>query len=361
MDLEEIRYWIGFGLIYGIGAAKFTLLEDYFGELGRAWHASSAQLRASGLDAKSVEAISIARPFISLGTEIEKLRRYRVCVLTRKDADYPIRLREIDYPPPLLYVRGSLLPQDENSIAIVGTRHMTTYGQQATEDIATNMAHNGITVVSGLARGIDSVAHRAALDAGGRTIAVAACGVDMVYPSEHVELGRRIIDQGALVSEFPLGTKPKAEHFPQRNRVMSGISLGVLVVEAGVKSGSLITAHFASEQNREVFAIPGNIYSRSSQGTNALIQEGAKLVRNCADIMEELNLNAVAEQLEMRELAIATDTETFLLSHLSKDGSSIDDVCQRSGLPVSTVSGLLTMLELKGLARRMGNANYAPA
>ncbi|MDY6833518.1 MAG: DNA-processing protein DprA [Chloroflexota bacterium] len=361
MDSEEVKYWIGFGLIYGIGAAKFALLEDYFGELGRAWHASPAQLRASGLDAKSVEAIHTARSSISLETEIDKLRRYRVRVLTHKDTAYPARLREIDYPPPLLYVRGTLLSQDENSVAIVGTRHMTTYGQQAAEYIATDMAHNGITVVSGLARGIDSVAHRAALDAGGRTIAVAACGVDMVYPSEHVELGRRIVAQGALVSEFPLGTKPKAEHFPQRNRVMSGISLGVLVVEAGTKSGSLITAHFASEQNREVFAIPGNIYSHSSQGTNALIQEGAKLVRNCTDIMEELNLNVVAEQLEMRELVTATDTETLVLSHLSKDGSSIDDVCQRSGLPVSTVSGLLTMLELKGLARQVGNANYAPA
>jgi DNA processing protein len=260
--------------------------------------------------------------------------------------------------PILIYVRGTLIREDECAVGVVGTRHPSVYGRQAAEEITKELARNKVTIVSGLAAGIDAVAHRATLDAGGRTIAVCGCGLDMVYPSNHATLARQIMERGALVSEFPLGTRPKAEHFPQRNRIISGMSLGVLVVEAGEESGALLTAHRALEQNRDVFAIPGSIFSPLSAGTNYLIQQGAKLIRNCEDILEELNLNMVPHQLEMRELVAPTDTEAQVLMHLTKEATHIDTLCRISGLPTPTVTSTLAMLELKGLARQVGGMNY---
>jgi len=358
MDLNEARYWVGFSLIPGIGRVKLSLLEAYFGDLAGAWHAPAGELRSAGLDAKSAEAVVALRGRISLDDELEKLKRYKVTVITADDPGYPRRLREIYDYPPLLYVRGELVPEDEWAVAVVGTRRASVYGRQVTEGIVADLARNRITVISGLAKGIDCIAHQTALENGGRTIAVAACGLDVVYPSDHVALARQIMEQGALVSEFPLGTTPKAEHFPQRNRIISGMSLGVLVVEAGEKSGALITAHWAVEQNRDVFAVPGSIFAVASKGTNRLIQEGAKLVSNCADILEELNLTMVAQQLEMKEPVATTDTESQLLDYLSREATHIDDVCRHTGLPISTVAGTLTMLELKGLAKQIGGMNY---
>jgi DNA processing protein len=229
------------------------------------------------------------------------------------------------------------------------------------EGIAGDLARSGVTIISGLARGIDSVAHRSALDAGGRTIAVFACGLDIVYPAENLRLAQAIMERGALVSDYPLGTRPKAEHFPRRNRIMSGMSLGTLVVEAGEESGALITARLALEQNREVFAVPGSILSPSSRGTNRLIQDGAKLVRGVKDILEELNLTAVPQQLEMREVVPADETESLVLKRLSAEPTHIDEVCRQSGLPVSTVSSTLAIMELKGMVRQVGGMNYVLA
>ena len=361
MDLNEVKYWVGFNLIPGIGQKRFSLIESYFGDLGMAWQASADELRSAGLDAKSVEAILALRPRISLDDELEKLERYKVKVITRNDPAYPPRLKETYEPPPLLYVRGSLIPEDEWAIAVVGTRRASVYGRQVTEEIAADLARNKITVISGLAKGVDSAAHRAALEAGGRTLAIAGCGLDMVYPSDHVTLARQIMEHGALISEFPLGTRPKPEHFPQRNRIMSGMSLGVLVVEAGETSGALITARWALEQDREVFAVPGSIFSPHSRGANRLIQEGAKLVRNCADILEELNLTMAVQQLEMKEIVPTTDTEAQVLRYLSKEATHIDDLCRHSGLPIAAVSSTLTMLELKGLAKQAEGMNYVLA
>jgi len=358
MDLNEAKYPVGFTMIPGIGRIKLSLLEAYFGDLERAWHAPHDELASAGLDAKSAEAVTSLRGEISLDDEIKKLKRYNVAVLVSDDPGYPARLKEIFDYPPLLYVRGTLVPEDEWALGVVGTRRASAYGKQAAEEIAADLARNRITIVSGLAKGIDCIAHQTALQNGGRTIAVAACGLDMVYPSEHVNLARQIMDQGALVSEFPLGTKPKAEHFPQRNRIISGMSLGVLVVEAGDKSGAIITANWAVEQNRDVFAVPGSIFSPASKGTNRLIQEGAKLVRNYTDILEELNLTAVAYQLEMEELVDMTDAEAELLSYLSGEATHIDDVCRQSGQPIATVASTLAMLELKGMAKQVGGMNY---
>jgi DNA processing protein len=292
---------------------------------------------------------------------MERLHRYKVKAFACEDPGYPAKLKEIYDYPPVLYVRGNLPVQDEPCLAVVGTRRPTIYGRQVTEEIVADLARSKITIVSGLARGIDSVAHRAALDTGGKTIAVFASGLDIVYPGENAKLAQSIMEQGALVSEYPLGVRPKAENFPLRNRIMSGLSLGVLVVEAGERSGALITAHQAVEQNREVFAIPGSILSPTSKGTNRLIQEGAKLVRDYADILEELNLTIVVQQMEIKEFSPADEVESAILRQLTPEPSHIDEICRRSGLPMPEVSSTLAMLELKGIAKQVGNMNYVLA
>lgn len=358
MGNSNIKYWVGFNSIPGIGHVRFTQLENHFGELEEAWKATPAELKVAGLDSNLVNAITTLRAKISLEAEMEKLERHSVKALTYHDPQYPARLREIYDYPPVLYVRGNLLPADDWCLAVVGTRRATVYGRQVTEEIVTDLARSKITIVSGLAKGIDSIAHQSALAAGGRSIAIFACGLDMVYPSENVNLARSIMENGALISEYPLGTRPRAENFPRRNRIMSGISLGVLVTEADETSGAMITAHLALEQNREVFAIPGSILSPASRGANRLIQEGAKLVRDYKDILEELNLTAVAHQIEMREVIPTSDTESLLMQQLSAEPAHIDEVCRKSSLPISTVSSTLAMMELKGLVKQVGAMNY---
>ncbi len=358
---EDIKYWVGFNNIPGIGRVRLTQLEDYFGNLGDAWRASPGELKRASLDSAALRAITHWRPKVSPEEEIKKLERYGVKVLTCNDPTYPSRLKQIYDYPPVLYIRGSLLPEDEWCLAVVGTRRASVYGKQVTEEIVTDLAQSKITIVSGLAKGIDTVAHQSALAAGGRSLAVFACGLDMVYPSENTSLARSIMERGALISEYPLGTRPRAENFPRRNRILSGLSLGVLLTEAGETSGALITAHMALEQNREVFAIPGSILSPVSRGTNHLIQEGAKLVRDYTDILEELNLTAVARQIEMREVLPESETESTLLKQLSAEPTHIDEVCRSSGLPAATVSGTLAMMELKGLVKQVGTMNYVLA
>jgi len=358
---QDIKYWVGYSLIPGIGRVRFAQLENAFGSLEAAWAAPAAELSHAGLDSRAVRAITSGRPGINLDAEMEQLDRYGVTVITYHDGGYPSRLREIYDYPPLIYIRGSLLPEDEWCLAVVGTRRSTTYGRQVAEELVADLAASGITIASGLARGIDTVAHRSALNTNGRTIAVFACGLDVVYPAENADLARSIITQGALISEYPLGTKPRAENFPRRNRIMSGMSLGVLVVEAGESSGAMITAGLALEQNREVFAVPGSILSPASRGTNHLIQEGAKLVRQYTDILEELNLTVVARQREVRGIIPASGTESALLQQLTAEPTHVDEVCRRSGLPVATVSSTLAMMELKGLVKQVAPMNYVLA
>jgi DNA processing protein len=356
--MSDLKYWVGFSRIQGIGRAKFSQLESYFGDLRHAWEASAAELKAAGLDAKSIETIVATRPQISPDAELERLERNHINALTWNDPAFPAKLKEIYDAPPILYVRGNITPEDEWTIAVVGTRRATIYGREVTERLVTELVRNRITIVSGLARGVDSIAHRTALEVGGRTIAVFACGLDTVYPPENVKLAQSIIEHGALVSEYPLGIKPKKEHFPLRNRIMSGLSLGVLVTEGDVDSGALITVKWALEQNREVFAVPGNIFSPASRGVNRLIKEGAKLVSDVQDILEELNLTMIPKQLEMRALVPENETESLILKHLSFEPTHIDEVCRSSCLPIATVSSTLAMMELKGLVRQMGGMNY---
>jgi DNA processing protein len=355
---DELKYWVAFSGVAGVGRVRIYQLKEFFGSLQDAWKAPEGKLKQAGLDSRSVDALLTLRSRISLDGEMEQLERHGVQALVCEDHVYPPRLKEIYDYPPVLYVKGSLPTQDEPYLAVVGTRRPTVYGRQVTEEVVTDLTHSKITIVSGLARGIDSVAHRAALDAGGKTIAVFASGLDVIYPRENARLAQAIMEHGALLSEHPLGVKPRPESFPLRNRIMSGLSLGVLVVEAGERSGALITAHQAVEQNREVFAIPGSILSPASQGTNRLIQEGAKLVRNYTDILQELNLTMIAQQAETREFSPANDIEAAILGQLGPEPNHIDEICRRSGLTIPEVSSTLAMLELRGIARQVGNMNY---
>lgn len=358
---RELKYWVGFSKVPGIGRVKLARLRENFPTLEEAWQAPAKELERAGLDSKLAEVICSLRLKIHLDAEMEKLQQYKVKVLTCESPEYPWRLKEIYDYPPVLYVRGSLLPEDEICLAVVGTRRATVYGRQVTEEIVTDLVHNKITIVSGLAKGIDSIAHRSALEAGGRTIAVFGCGLDIVYPAENVRLARDIMEHGALISEYPLGTKPKADNFPRRNRIMSGMSLGVLVIEADETSGAMITAEQALQQDREVFAVPGSILSPASRGTNRLIKEGAKLVQSYLDILEELNLTIMAQQLEMKEFTSVDETESQLLKQISHEPTHIDDICRASGLTAPVVSSTLAMMELKGIVKQVGNMNYVLA
>jgi DNA processing protein len=355
----DIKYWVGFNNIPGIGRVRLGQLQSYFGNLELAWHASPGDMKKAGLDSAGLRSISQWRDKISPDAEMEKLERRHVQVLNCNDAEYPHRLKEIYDYPPVLYIKGSILPEDDWCLAVVGTRRATIYGKQVTEEIVTDLARSKITIVSGLAKGIDTIAHRSALKACGRTLAVFASGLDIIYPAENESLAGDIIEHGAIISEYPLGARPRAENFPRRNRILSGLSLGVLVTEADEDSGAIITARDALEQDREVFALPGSVLSPASRGTNRLIQMGeAKLVRTHTDILEELNLTAVARQIEMREILPETETESILIGHLGAEPCHIDEVCQKSGLPAAAVSSTLAMLELKGMVKQVGTMNY---
>ncbi len=334
-------------------------LEKHFTSLETAWKASLGEIKRAGLDSPALRSIEQWRDRIDPDAEMEKLERQHIQVITYIDEGYPRRLKEIYDYPPILYIKGSLLPEDEWCLAVVGTRRATIYGKQVTEEMVTDLVKSKITIVSGLAKGIDTVAHRTAIQGGGRTLAVFACGLDVIYPAENNNLAKDIMEHGALISEYPLGAKPHAENFPRRNRILSGLSIGVLVTEADEDSGAMITAHDALEQDREVFAVPGSILSSSSRGTNHLIQAGeAKLVNKYTDILEELNLTTVARQIEMSEILPETETETLLIKQLSAEPSHIDEVCRKSGLPAATVSSTLAMMELKGLVKQIGTMNY---
>ena len=357
--MPDTKYWVAFSRIHSLGTIKFRHLEGHFGSLEQAWTAGLDELKAAGIDDKTARTIVSERPAISPDAEMEALERVGVKALTWGHSMYPPRLKEISDPPPVLCVRGALLPEDERSVAVVGTRKATAYGREVATNLARDLAASGVTVVSGLARGVDSIAHRAALEAKGRTIAVFGCGLDIIYPPEHAKLAQEIEETGALVSEHPLGTRPKAQNFPLLNRIISGMSLGTLVVEAPENSGALWTVRHALEQNREVFCVPGSIFSPVSRGTNLLIQEGAKLVMGYKDILEELNLTVVSHQIEMRGLIQPEDeNEALILNHISHEAVHIDEIRRQAGLPITVVSGVLTMMELKGLVKQVGGMNY---
>jgi DNA processing protein len=279
-------------------------------------------------------------------------------VLTLPEPEYPRLLREIEQPPPVLYIRGGLNPADDFSVAMVGTRKVTPYGQQITRDTSTFLAGHGLTIVSGLARGVDALAHQHALKAGGRTIAVLGSGVDVIYPPEHRILAEAIIENGAIISDYPLGTQPEGVNFPPRNRIISGLSLATIVVEAGDRSGALITADFAVEQGRDVFAVPGNVLSPMSQGTNRLIQNGAYAMISPQDVLDALGLEQVSDFQAARQTLPADTTEAKILQVLDYEPIHVDEICHAAGLAVETVTAALTMMELKGIVQHVGGMRY---
>lgn len=280
--------------------------------------------------------------------------------ITLQDKKYPAILKEIPDPPKELYIKGEIIPQDKVAVAVVGTRKYSQYGKQAALDIAGKLAKLGITIVSGLAKGIDTFAHQAALENNGRTIAVLGSGMDRksFSPLRNYELGEKIAENGAVISEYPEGTPGAIFTYPQRNRIISGLSLGVIVIEAPQESGALITANLALEQNREVFAVPGDIYSKNSQGTNQLIKMGAKLVNDIEDILEELNLSHLINAPRKEKVKPETKEEEVILSFLSLQPVHIDEIIKSSKLPTSVVNSVLMMLELKGIIRNLGRNQF---
>src|SRR5260370_38166467 len=287
MSLDELACWNPSKRVSGIGPVRLKLLLEYYhNKLEAAWKADTKELAQAGLTQKTIENVVKLRTTSTPQRELEKLEKLRIRVITWKDKNYPPLLREIDDSPPVLYTYGTLTEADQFALAVVGTRNSTTYGRQVTERIVTELAKGQVTIVSGLALGIDTIAHTAALDAGGRTIAVLASGLDIIYHPTNRCLARRIVEsgQGVLITEYPLGVQPEGGNFPARNRIISGLALGVLVVEAPEKSGALITADRALKQGREVFAVPGSILSNRSTGVNKLIQDGARPVMDLRDI-----------------------------------------------------------------------------
>jgi len=356
--VNEKRYWVGFNLVKGIGAVRLQALCNHFGDLALAWQAPADALQAAGLSLKLAERVAQVRAGVDLDMYLDKVAAQGIEILTWDDEHYPPRLKEIDQPPPVLYIRGALKAEDSWAVAVVGTRRVSAYGRQVAEDLASFLATNGVTVVSGLARGVDGIAHQSALKAGGRTIAVLGCGVDRIYPPDHTQLAEKIMANGALISDYAPGTPPDASNFPPRNRIISGLSMATVVVEAGETSGALITAQFAIDQGREVFAVPGNILAPQSKGTNRLISQGARPMLSVRDLLDVLNLTRVTEQRLVRNVLPTDETESKLMSVLTHEPLHMDEIRTQTGLPIERVSATLVMLELKGLVRQVGGLNY---
>ncbi len=362
LSLDRLMYWIAFSRVLGIGPVRFQMLLNFFqDDVAAAWHASSSALSAAGLDQRTITAFLQQRMRIEPAQELEKLEHLRIHIITWRDPEYPPLLRKIEYAPPVLYVCGTFTEDDRRyALGIVGTRKMTGYGRQVTEHFTHELVAGKITIVSGLALGVDTIAHTAALDGGGRTLAVMASGLDIIYPPSNYQLARRIVEsgQGALITAFPLGVNPEAGNFPARNHIISGLSLGVLVTEAPPRSGALITATSALEQGREVFAVPSGIFSPGGAGVNKLIQDGAHPVTSVQDILSSLNLYMVPEKIEAQSILPESEEERTLLHLLSHEAIHIDDIIRGADLPAPTVTATLTMMELKGMVKQVGAMHY---
>jgi DNA processing protein len=354
---DERKYWVGFHRVPYVGPARIRRLLDRFGSLEAAWSAVPGELRAV-LDDRSLESLLRTRRELSLDDEMERIARFGIEVVTLSDPTYPRLLAEIPSPPPVLYVMGTLAIEDGTAVAIVGTRRATAYGRDVATRIATELAEAGVTVVSGLARGIDGVAHTAALRAGGRTLAVLGSGVNVVYPPEHRNLAAQIVERGALLSDYPLDTQPDAMNFPPRNRIISGLSLGLVIVEAPLRSGALITCDFAADQGREVFVVPGSVLGSASAGCNRLLRDGARPVTCAADILEDLNLGRAREQSAVQQSLPMTDDERRVLALVTAEPQHIDELAAAGNLAITHASALLAMMELKGLVRNVGAQHY---
>jgi DNA processing protein len=357
--------WLALARVKGLGAVSFKKLTTRFVDPTAAFSAGLTELeQVEGLHRDAIDGIVAFSDWAEIDEEIERARDAGIAIVPFTNPNYPARLRTIADPPPFLYVKGNILTDDDKAVAIVGSRSASEYGRRVARDLARGLASLGFTVVSGMARGIDGSAHESALQAGGRTIAVLGSGVERAYPAEHETLYRRIGENGAVLSELPIGTRPLAFNFPARNRLISGLSLGVVVVEATEKSGSLITATLAVEQGREVFAVPGEVGSSRSRGAHRLIRQGAKLVEGVDDIIEEiapqlLDRTSSATQREPRVLPQnASDAARTIFALLQENTLQVDQVIERTGMSAAQVLETLLDLELQGLLRQLPGKIY---
>lgn len=359
---DELPYYISFSVFPGIGPVRFRLLREYFGSAEAAWKASSERLRKTGLGETLLASFDTFRKTFDVEGYCTHLDSLHVHCLMREDSKYPKLLREIPDAPFLLYVlgkRGTVPIDMDNTIGVVGTRQITPYGKDVTERLVTGLVDAGCTIVSGMAYGVDAVAHQAAMDAGGKTIAVLGCGIDIIAPPSNASLYHAIATGGgAIVSEMPLGMRPNKGLFPARNRIISGLSLGVVVTEGADDSGALITARNAAEQGRDVFAVPGPITSPLSRGPARLLKNGAKLVESAEDIIDELGLAKGTGGRTKRVVTGATKEEQKILDMLSGGQQHVDAIVRATNLTMSVVAATLTVLEIKGIAKDYGEKVY---
>lgn len=358
--LEDREYFLGWQMLLPGAAKRVWHLIERFGSPGDAWQATERQLvEIGGFTSGCARELVLRRRGISLEAGMALLEKKGINFLYHGGPGYPEILKNIFDPPPGLFVRGEIIEGDSQAVAMVGSRKATRYGMTVATKLAGELARAGVTVVSGMARGIDTAAHRGALAAGGRTVAVLGCGVDVVYPKENRELMEEIALSGAVISEFPPGTQPQSWHFPVRNRIISGLSAGVVIVEAAERSGALITADFALDQGRDVMAVPGNITSELSRGPNRLIRQGAKPVESAGDILEEMGLGRLfrTEEQERPRINLSPEEEA-VSSLLDFEPVTLDSLVDQSGLPAQKVLVALTFLEMKGIARQLPGKLY---
>lgn len=362
--MEDRLYWLGWQCLMPEQGKRLWSLLRHFRSPRAAWEASPRELAGAPWSGEeSPEELARRRAGLDPVKEAEKLQCAGVDFICCDDPGYPENLLQIFDPPPVIFIKGSLRPSDKLAVAVVGSRKPSPYGLLVAEKLAKDLAALGITVVSGMARGIDTAGHKGALAGGGRTVAVLGCGPDVVYPRENKKLVDRIVENGAVISEYPLGTIPEPWHFPARNRIISGLSLGTVVVEAAEKSGALITADFALEQGRDVMAVPGNVVSPLSRGPHRLIRQGARLVEGAGDIIDEMGLERlfpVPEESSGGKFKMSAEEEA-LYRLLSLDPVPLDELIDRTGLPPQKVMAALMYLEIKGLTRQMPGKLYIRA
>jgi len=353
---DDARSWVALRLVRGVGAVVYQGLLRAFGNPAAVLRAGVDALTCAGVRPDVARAVRSFDDWKTVDAQLAALHRSGATLLTWNDPRYPANLRQIHDPPPFLFVLGELLPRDGMAVAVVGSRNVSAYGLRLTRELADGLVRYGVTVVSGLARGTDAAAHWTALRSGGRTVAVLGSGIDVVYPSEHHALSRKISAQGAVVTELLMGANPDAENFPTRNRIISGLALGTVIVEATEKSGSLITATVAGEQGREVFAVPGPVGERT-RGTHRLIREGAKLTERAEDIVEEIAPHLLSRVPAATPIELSRD-EAALVGCMRHEAVHIDAIIQRSGLRPATALQLLLALELKGAVQQLPGKHF---
>jgi len=353
-------YWLRLAAVPGIGPVRFFTLKEHFGDLEQVFSASEEELsRLHGIDRKLAATIHAQLSYLNLDKELELMEKFGIRVITWEQNEYPAMLREIPYPPPVLYVKGTL-PSDELCISVVGTRTATSYGRRVAEALGEGLAQAGITVVSGLARGIDGIAQSSALEAGGRSIGVLGCGLSRIYPQEHRRLAERVVQNGAILSEFPMTTPPYAGNFPRRNRIIAGLSRVTVVVEAGEKSGALLTADHAVNQGKDVYAVPGPVNYPSFRGCHGLIKEGASLLEGVEDILEDLGMKAgtVSTKENWIPKDLSPEQESIFAMLSADKPTQLDDIIRELGIPAATVNSALIDLELSGYIRQMPGKQF---